>query len=390
MGSLNVLYFLILGFSAFVKAGPVLKRTSFPTLCSVSSLAGDKQLVECNVRDGQFLDYRDVRDWTAGKPSSQRYHVSIRCYGGKIFLPWPYRAQRVVSLQVHDCHVYGMFSEWNKTNVLADELEYLETANIVVHSSIEEIFNRVSNINKLRPDYECGQQTLVTSLVRNVNYDFDITVDDFLKYQHVMDQLLTQDPNELFIGKRPKNYKCVYPQLRYLENSGNSNMAKLHFKIIEESTEYPALEVYDLSSNNFREIPAELRNIDFRLFPNLRKIDLSKNKIEQISFNFPAQESVQKSIFIDMSSNRIDSIPEKLVEDLRRNPNVIIDVRSNPLQCSCELLPFRQYISTRYSSPSLSELRDVTCIAPDNQNNIVTHSVMVNRFRGKFCGRPAV
>ena len=386
MGALHVLFFTTLCFLA--KAVPISQRTSFPSLCSVSALPEGKQLVECDVREGQLLDYRDLRKWTASKPSSHKYHVSIKCFGGKLFLPWPYRAQRVVSLQVQDCHVYGMFSEWNMTNVLADEMEYLETANIVVHNTIEELFNRLSNIDKLRPDYDCGQQTLVTTLVRNVKYEFDVTVDDFITHQHLMDKLLTQDPNQLFIESRPKNYKCVYPQLRYLENSGNTNMAKLHFKIIEETSEYPALEVYDLSSNIFRKIPKELRNIDFRLFPKLRKIDLSKNKIKQISFNFPSQNSAQKSIFIDMSNNRIDKIPESLVDNLRKNPNVIIDFRSNPLQCSCELLPFRQYMDTRYTSPSLMELREVTCITSDNQNNIATHSLMDSQFEENFCGGP--
>ena len=381
---------MFFGFPAFAKAGPVLQRTPIPTLCTVSSLAGGKQLIECSVGEGQLLDYRDLRDWTAGKPSSQNFRVSIRCFGGKLYLPWPYRARSVGSLQVHDCQVYGMFSEWNSTNNLADELEYLEIENIVIHSSIEELYNRISNIDKLKPDYDCGQRTLKTSMVRNVNYELDITADDFLKHRNLMDQLLSQDPNQLFIENRPKTYKCVYPQLRYMENSGNSNMAKLHFKILEESSEYPALEVFDLSDNNFHDIPAELRNIDFRLFPKLRKIDLSKNKIKQISFNFPTQNNAQNMILIDMRGNKIDSIPKLLVEDLKRNQNVIIDVRSNPLQCNCELLPFRQYINTRYATSPLLKLREVTCRAPNKQNNIVAHSVMDNQFEATFCGHLTV
>ena len=377
-----IFYLTFLCATEYVLSRSVSQTSPVSSVCSGPVQQGGRQIVECIVREGQTLDYRDVREWTAADQSGKGLHISIECLGGDIFLPWPYRARNVVSLRIQGCNVRGMFSEWNSTNTIPDALEYLEITNIVIYSSIKEMYERITNIGNYSSDFECGQRTLKYDLVRNVRYHFEVTEDDFAIYQ----QLMMQDPNDLFILNKPKSYKCVYPSLRYLENSGNPNIAKLHFKILEDRTEYPALEGYDLSNNSFTEIPVELRNIDFRLFPKLRRIDFSKNNIESIQLNFPVHNTAQNLIFIDMSSNSIRTIPKDIVDKLVRHENVLIDLRSNPLKCGCSLLQLRQYLIRRYSSPQLRVLREVTCEAEGSQpNSTALYRLLDSNFKTMFC-----
>ena len=369
-------YLIFLYTLQVVHSRPLQQKIAVSSVCSGPFLQAGKQIVDCVIREGELLDYRELRDWTATFDPQERLHVSLECFGGAVFLPWPYRASNVVSLQVHDCEVQGMFSEWNLTNNIPDQLQQLEMTDIVIQTDIKEMYERLMNIANYTSDFECSQRTLEYDLTRNVRHHFDITMDDMNFYQ----QIMLQDPNKLFIQNRPKNYKCVYPNLRYLENSGNYNMAKLHFKILEDRSEYPELEVYDLSNNSFTQIPTELRNIDFRLFPNLKRINFSKNKIKDISLKFPRTKSAHDLIVIDLSENRIKHIPLMIVGELTRNQNVIIDLRANPLRCDCSLLPFRRYLAIQFAKHRFDLFRDVTC-----QRNNQVFRVLNRNFESEFC-----
>ena len=359
---------------------PLFREPGLLPACSDPFFQAGKHIIECVIMEGEVLDYRELREWTAMLETNDKVHVSLECVGGAVFLPLPYRARNVLSLRVHGCEVLGLFSEWNQTNVIPDELEYLEITDVVIQTSIRDVFERVMNIANYTSDFECGQRTLKYELTRNVRYDFKINMEDFDIYL----QIMAHDPNQLFIQNRPKNNKCVFPYLRYLENSGNHNMAKLHFKILEDSSQYPALEDYDLSNNSFTKIPMELRNIDYRLFPKLKSINFSKNRIRSIDIKFPTKRSTQNLIVIDLTDNMLDTIPASIVDELIRNPNVIIDVRSNPLKCDCSLMPFRRYMISRYAKRKFHSLRDVTCQVKRQQGTSVFR-LLDNQFGSLFC-----
>lgn len=123
------------------------------------------------------------------------------------------------------------------------------------------------------------------------------------------------------------------------------------FQYIRENssvaTRYPVLKVATFSSNNFSSVPEKGRNWPFH-FPLLEVMDLSNNSIGHFQFENPIENH---SLYVDLRNNSVVDVPTNMTSYLMETRAIIIDLRHNPIKCSCDLLNFRDYlkqIQTRF------------------------------------------
>jgi Leucine-rich repeat (LRR) protein len=115
------------------------------------------------------------------------------------------------------------------------------------------------------------------------------------------------------------------------------------------------LETLILSANYITSIqPGVLDNI-----PSLKRLDLSANDILILdTFTFPAS-------FIDFSQNRVTIISSAVIS--RFTPSLQLNLTGNPFDCSCDLIPFIQWIANnKISESTLVNLSEYKCVSPLN------------------------
>lgn len=108
-----------------------------------------------------------------------------------------------------------------------------------------------------------------------------------------------------------------------------------------------------LSANNITSTqPRILDNI-----PSLKRLDLSANNIltlDTVAFSFS---------FVDFSLNEVTIVSPAVIS--RLTPSVRLSLAGNPFDCSCDLIPFLQWIAdNKISQSTLVNLSEYTCASP--------------------------
>ena len=77
-----------------------------------------------------------------------------------------------------------------------------------------------------------------------------------------------------------------------------------------------------------------MRNLGWGLFPNLRTVDFSYNKIKQFSF---ADKRMNKTgyVHINLRGNLLSSLEKDTVENMFSQNKLLIDIRENFIACDC-------------------------------------------------------
>ncbi|XP_019647585.1 PREDICTED: carboxypeptidase N subunit 2-like [Branchiostoma belcheri] len=120
----------------------------------------------------------------------------------------------------------------------------------------------------------------------------------------------------------------------------------------------PQLHELDLQHNDISTIAAGV----FANLPELQYIDLSDNDIN----TFPVEAlsnlrrfNTSSGIGVDMNRNQMKTLPSAAYDILASFPN--INIRGNPWQCDCRMLPFKQKMNGSHSFES-----QITCAGPGN------------------------
>lgn len=341
-------------------------------------------IVQCNVNKGQILDYKDLRSWSLTQ-QNRKYAVKITCDGGFVYLPWPFKAMNVISLEVYKCNVLGFLSELTVKLNIPDELKTLVLSDISVEIPFQEMLHLRQRIDQVPKSTDCGQLTMEKLVLKRMHYDLIISPEerDGLRKANLADNAAHSSKNH----KEP----CVYKHLKYVDESGSRKYGQYHLKLIPEYSKFPALEVYNMSGNDMDHVPSTFKHLHSGKFPALRHIDFSNNFLRKFEFDFPKDPKECRLEIVDLHNNQISSVPSKVTQQLKNIGNIFVDLRNNPLRCSCNLAPFRQYLESQFHRTNDSEKRnivtDTKCmngsILKGKRNEI---SVMNAKFE-KTCNR---
>ena len=344
-----------------VLAIPISTGKSLSMCDLVVNNAGTKKQLICNVKKGQTLDYRDVRAWSA-KEVQGKYFVQITCTGGRLFLSWPFKAKNVESLEVQDCLIEGFLAEMTTKQTVADELQSLVLARTSIEIGLSEMYDLRNNINKISQDTDCGQLTLVNLVLRDVHYDVKASPEerDGLVHMH------TNSPMHAKIPHETTQQKCIYPNLKYVDESGSRKSGQYYLKLLPGYSYFPKLEIYNMSRNELSHVPEFFRHLQTDKFPSLRLIDFSNNFLRSFEFELPVDMKLSYLEVIDLHGNDIAALSPVTTKKLENLGSVFVDLRENPLHCSCRLKDLQQYFENQYRGTMDVTIRqrvtDITCM----------------------------
>lgn len=171
------------------------------------------------------------------------------------------------------------------------------------------------------------------------------------------------------------NVMCRYKKLKYLEESGSTSFSRYHMKLMETS-QYPELETYSLRNNSFTSVPAELENLKSSFLPKLSVLDLSDNNIDRTNFKFLKQS--KRKILIDLKRNALRMVSKTQLSEIMNAGGVIVDIRENPLDCTCELFEYGEYLLTLHGHAIASDIYKET-LCQYEQNGTLTKHMLNDR-----------
>ena len=324
-----------------------------------------QKFVLCAVTVDGFWDFRVFRQWSDKKnySRSRKIILDIRCTEtGSVFLPWPMRARNLYTLNVEGCLIKGYFSEFLNETRIPDTLSKLTIRDCVIETSMQSQMERAALVNHISKSYDCGQQdTLVEYITSNITYKF--MQSDISLINNIDFSLLDSTFQALEDHHKDKTYTCRYPKMERLETSESSSRSKLFYQFLADNY-YPRLRFLNLSANSLPHSSDRLRDWS-RHFPALEQLDLSNNFIQDFEFR---PSTVAKSLYVNLQNNNIKKIPSSILESLKGDLPVVVDVRKNPIDCKyCSTKLLKNYLAevvTRYASHGA--LLDVRCSRPYN------------------------
>lgn len=311
--------------------------------------------------DNFMLDFNDFREWTSKLSQSTKVILEVSCSrNGRIFLPWPMKANGLIRLEVTGCTLEGFTSEFNKSSNLVDELEDLVLDNCISKTNLDNIFDII--YKPVSRQYDCGQETLYSVVRRNISYSFkDSKHTKLTKHQ---ERLLMSAGDVLINKAKHAQYICRYPNLEHIDESTSRSRSKLYLRLMTSYSEYPKLQTFLLSENGYTRIPQEF--VDWQTsFPQLEYLDMSKNNI--VKFNFLGKSLKgngirKRPLVVNLSYNAITVIPINIVDYMTATVPVIVDITGNPLKCDCNFLRYKRYVmDVLHKYPMFRRLSAITC-----------------------------
>lgn len=311
--------------------------------------------------DNFMLDFNDFRDWTSKLGETTKVMLEVSCgRNGRIFLPWPMKANGLIKLEVTGCTIEGFSSEFNKSSKLVDELEDLVLDNCVSKTSLDNIFDII--YKPVSREYDCGQESLHSVVRRNMSYSFkDSKLQKLTKHQ---EHLLMSSADVLTNKAKHAKYICRYPNLEHIDESTSRSRSKLYLRLMTSYSEYPKLQTFLLSDNGYTRIPREF--VDWQAsFPQLEYLDMSKNNIAKFNFlgtSLKGNGIRKRPLVVNLSYNTITVIPINIVDYMTATVPVIVDLTGNPLNCDCNFLRYKRYVmDVLRNYPVFSRLSAITC-----------------------------
>lgn len=291
----------------------------------------------CSFSVTKKWDFLKFREWSDNLPGKiKNVELYVKCESGaSAFLPWPVRSRSLKVFDIQGCLIRGFYDEYQTSANYTDSIVDLKMTNCVIEEDQNDHIRRSLNESPSK-SFACGQESVVVWDIRNLTWAFP---------------RIPVGPKTHQNQKNPPKYSCDYRHMIYLEET---------FQYIRENspvaTRYPVLKVATFSSNNFSSVPEKGRNWPSH-FPHLEVLDLSNNSISKFHFENPIENH---TLYVDLRNNSVVDVPTNMTSYLMETRAVIIDLRHNPINCSCELLNFRDYlqqIQTRFP-----EWKNGTCV----------------------------
>lgn len=319
-----------------------------------------REKIQCDIHVVNYLEFKDVRKLFFDLPETAHIVLNISCgENGQVRLPWPMKSKNVLELFVENCKVFGFNDADTKFAKFSDRLVSLQMKSCVIESGVLEAIHVFSNqVSK------CGQQTLVSLIMKNISYDLVIEPKDFSK---LSSNGIMMDSGDVHLkDKLESGQVCRYKDLEVIDISGSPD-GMTYFVLPLENSEFPKLTIFNMSNSKIILFPEIFINWEYS-FPNLEILDISSNDISAFDLvQSNPDASVSRRVvplYLNLRNNRLTKVPAVG----KQNIPVIVDVRDNPLVCGCDIIAYRTYLKEILKMyPTFKDLLDVTCIGKNDR-----------------------
>ncbi|XP_076095713.1 toll-like receptor 4 [Mytilus galloprovincialis] len=372
LNGLVKLRYLSLDNNELVYNNQTFSKKSFRDLKSLSHLSlknNNKRLNDC----------KHLPDDTIKQLSSlEKLELDACICGDDIFGKGFHSLQKLKSLVLQNNFICSM-SKYTFKNT-----KYLQ--NVLLHG-IGEIsfrkgtFRNLRSLKHLEMSFDSKKGGILTPVERIAN-DFSYTLIETLKLSQLLiplhtfplynlnKELYKNNITEICLtdnsgnaGHFPGSIGAPPPTLQILDLSNNSltrfildikNITRLILKqnllgdflstksyFEKKSDEYfSVIEIIDISQNDIK----ELAPFTFYSQPLLHHIDLSNNKVQDITFDLSCLLALE---FLNLSNNRIKYFNESVMRTINTiviNKQLTIDLSKNVFECTCKTIPFLRWM----------------------------------------------
>ncbi|XP_061188862.1 uncharacterized protein LOC133197038 [Saccostrea echinata] len=308
----------------------------------------------CSFSVNKNWDFLKFREWIDGVPGDIKLaELYISCEtGASVFLPWPMRARSLKVLDINNCIIRGFYDEYEDSANYTDSMVDLNMMNCVIEENQNDHIDRTLH-RYPSESFACGQKSVVVVDIRNLTSTFPRLPSGPKMDQH---RNMTQT-------------KCTYNHLIHYEETFQYSQMENDSTI----NYYPVLNVATFSSNNLSSVPEKARNWP-SFFPALKVLDLSNNSIGEFDFEIPNEN---RTLYVDLRKNSVVDVSMNMTSYLRDDRAVVIDLRQNPIRCSCNVLDLKEYllqINERF--PEWAQGTEVYCETKDQKMSLITGITM--------------
>ncbi|XP_060075275.1 toll-like receptor 6 [Ylistrum balloti] len=300
----------------------------------------------CSVNGGNTLRFEDLRQFLQNPTVKNTYAVTIKCHdGGNISLPYPMRADGLKYIHVHNCFIIDSMADYfnDEINLIPDTLLYYAITNSVFYVDSVKFSRMIKNIQYMTKAAKCGpEKDLMIAISRNISFAFSKFV--MPTVESMKSEETPVAARTFYRGVSRAAFTCNYTKLIEIDRSIAKNLGSKHDSVLLQNSEFPSLQVFNLSHVLLRELPGKLD--DWRLyFPRMKYLDLSHNRISDFKgvLDYGIRSEDHSMGTLDLRYNNITTITLKQLHSLQHHRFVKVDIRNNPFDCNCGMRDFVQF-----------------------------------------------
>ena len=341
--------------------------------------------ISCSLGKEDFWSLHSYRDWISPlQLIFQRYlpgmdmsvALQLHCSDkrAKVALPLPVKALYLWYVVVDNCTVIDHLMEYNIQHKYPDYLAVFEITNSIITVDSLEFFTKARDYQNTSRDFYCGSERLEKIVLRNNAETFtlqqsahanlfasNVAMNDIQEIRPQSFHSVTASTVDLpgteaemndIIKKLSQDhlmseYRCIYKNLKFLEESYQEVSSRHHSHFMLENGRYPQLQYFNMSHSNIQNMGPHM--LDWRrYFPKMKYMDLSYNQIKYFSALTDNGMSSDPSGVLDLRHNNITTLtPEDLKALQLQSFTVLVDIRNNPIVCDCNLKKVVGLLSNR-------------------------------------------
>ncbi|XP_052091387.1 toll-like receptor Tollo [Mytilus californianus] len=332
--------------------------------------------VICDVTKGDQWSLDDFRELMNDTKKSYlgdgQFTLEIECHGGgNISIRQPIKLPEMTSLTVRNCYITDYYDYDFSQEVLSIEsvLQNLKFTNCkIVYRRSDYVKHIQTNFEKLLAYEKCQiSNTLRTFIFHNSSFD------DYYPGRQLTPKELKLEldyENELRFLR-----KCAHNNLTYVEMSSLSPFsAEVMINDLLQNGIFNSLNVINLTNNGLERVPSSLfTDSMYQTINKLKKIDLSRNKIEDISFLYKYYD-FDGILNVDLTRNKITELSNLDTNKLKsfsrlRNE---VNIRENPLICTCYQRLLYEFIAEINDKnwEQYTYLKSMQCLDQESERNL--------------------
>lgn len=338
-----------------------------------NSLDNGVLTMDCVIQNNGIWDLQTFRDWTLKLDNISSISVSINCYhDGNVVLQNPIRAKGLEKLTITNCSIYNyhMYNFSEAVINLPDTLEEFVVDNCIQIVDVAHIIKRLRKDydEKVNTFYPCHMSPTLRRYTDRNERVFYVNIHASKDYQ--------ESDKENAILNRPV---CEYRYLKYYEKT-NTRVSNQNMKYLVHDSRFPALEVLNISNLGLTEIPKQFyENEWWVFFRNLKIIDISYNNFESIDFKYPKPSNYRTTLTVNLTYNNISHITRHNLQNIKSFYPNIINLRNNPLKCSCDLVKMMEFFKSESDqkwTSAYAYLNDTKCIGQSSEKSMYKLSAL--------------
>ncbi|CAG2256222.1 unnamed protein product [Mytilus edulis] len=332
--------------------------------------------VICDVTSGDQWCLDSFRELMNGTKKSylgdDQFTLEIECHGGgNISIRQPIKLPGMTSLTVRNCYITDYYDYDFSPEVMSIEsvLQNLKFTNCKIeHSHLAYVKHIRKNFRKLMTYEKCQIiNTLRTFIFQNSSFNFIEPSEQYSIANKSMDL------EEYYRNELKRHERCAHNNLKYIEMSSlDRYTAEIRINDLLQNGIFNSLNVINLTNNNLARTPSSLFTYSmYETVDRLEQIDLSMNKIEDISFIY-IPIMFNSHLNVDLSKNVIAEISNQDMKKLKALKRNTVNIRENPLICTCNQKSFYEFIAEINDKNwrQYTYLKTMQCLDQESKRNL--------------------